>query len=61
MAYELIRAEKKNHLTTLTLNRPEAMNAISPLVSAALSTAFDDFNEGPKAFTEKRPPQWKGR
>ncbi len=50
MAYELIRAEKKNHLTTLTLNRPEAMNAISPLVSAELSTAFDDFNDDPDAW-----------
>lgn len=50
MAYELIRAEKKNHLTTLTINRPEAMNAISPLVSAELSTAFDDFNDDPDAW-----------
>ena len=27
---------------------------------AALYTS-EDFKEGPKAFAERRPPQWKGR
>ena len=43
MAFEFITVEKRDHLTVITINRPEAMNAISPLVSAELSAAFDDF------------------
>ncbi|RLC13947.1 MAG: enoyl-CoA hydratase [Deltaproteobacteria bacterium] len=50
MAYELITVENKDHLTIITINRPEAMNAISPLVSAELSTAFDDFSNDPNAW-----------
>lgn len=43
MNYELITVDKKDHLTIVTINRPEAMNAISPPVSSELSHAFDDF------------------
>ncbi|MBW2635557.1 MAG: enoyl-CoA hydratase/isomerase family protein [Deltaproteobacteria bacterium] len=43
MTYKLINAEKTDHLTIVTLNRPEAMNAISPPVSTEISAAFDDF------------------
>ena len=50
MAYEFITVEKKDHLSVITINRPEAMNAISPLVSAELSDAFNDFNDNPDAW-----------
>jgi len=50
MAYELIIVEKKDHLTIITINRPTAMNAISPLVSAELSNAFNDFSDDPDAW-----------
>jgi crotonobetainyl-CoA hydratase len=50
MAFEFITVEKKDHLTIVTINRPEAMNAISPLVSAELSGAFNDFSDDPDAW-----------
>lgn len=50
MAYKFIVVEKKNHLTIITLNRPKAMNAISPLVSAELSDAFNTFSDDPDAW-----------
>lgn len=50
MAFEFITVEKKDHLTVITINRPEAMNAISPLVSTELSNAFNDFSDDPDAW-----------
>ncbi len=43
MSYKLIKVEKEDHVTTITINRPEVMNAISPPTSAEMSRAFDDF------------------
>ena len=43
MDYKLITVEKKNHLTIITLNRPEVRNCINPIISAELDQAFDDF------------------
>ena len=45
MDYELIKVEKKNHLTIITLNRPEVRNCINPIISAELDHAFDTFQE----------------
>ena len=50
MAYEFITVENKDHLTVITINRPAAMNAISPLVSAELSDAFNAFSDDPDAW-----------
>jgi dehydration protein DpgD len=43
MAFEFIRYEKKGHITSITIHRPEVMNALHPPANLELSTAFDDF------------------
>ncbi len=46
MAFEQILVEKKReHVTTVTINRPEVMNAISPETTKELDTAFNEFHE----------------
>jgi enoyl-CoA hydratase/carnithine racemase len=50
MSYELIIVEKNDHLTIVTINRPDMMNAISPPTSAELSRAFNEFSEDPDAW-----------
>lgn len=50
MGYELITVEKKEHLTIVTINRPEVMNAISPPTSVELDTAFNEFDADPDAW-----------
>ena len=50
MSYELITVEKKDHLTIVTINRPEVMNSISPPTSAELSRAFNAFDEDSDAW-----------
>ncbi|MBW2091264.1 MAG: enoyl-CoA hydratase/isomerase family protein, partial [Deltaproteobacteria bacterium] len=46
MAFEQIIVEKKReHVTTVTINRPEVMNAISPETTKELDTAFNEFAE----------------
>ena len=47
MSYKLIKVEKKDHLTVITINRPEVMNAMSPPTSAEMSRAFDEFSDDP--------------
>jgi enoyl-CoA hydratase len=37
--------EKSGHIATVTINRPDAMNAITGEMSAAIDDAFDDFTE----------------
>jgi len=45
MRYELIKVEKKEHLTIVTINRPDVLNAISPPTSIELSKAFNEFDD----------------
>ena len=46
MSYELIKVEKKEHVSIVTINRPEVMNAISPPTSVELDKAFNrDYHE----------------
>ena len=55
-----VRASKQSALEGL--DKPtleEAMNGRYDQVHTLIKS--DDFKEGPRAFAEKRPPQWKGR
>ena len=45
-----ITVVKARGVTTVTLNRPEVMNAINPAMHAELQIAFDDFAADPKQF-----------
>lgn len=42
--------EKRDHVAYLTLNRPEAMNAFDPALSAQLSEAWIDFRDDPESW-----------
>ena len=50
MAYEFIKVEKKDHLTIVTINRPEVMNALHPPASHELDRAFNEFTDDPEAW-----------
>jgi len=52
MSYEFIKVDKEEHLTIFTLNRPEVMNSISPLVSREMDQALNEFDAD--------PAQWVG-
>ncbi len=49
MADELLR-ERRGHVEILTINRPEARNAIDGAVSTALGTALDQLAEDPEVW-----------
>ena len=38
-----IRSERNGHIVTITIDRPDAMNALTADMSAALDAAFDEF------------------
>jgi enoyl-CoA hydratase/carnithine racemase len=54
-----VRASKQSALKGLDLPLEQAMAAHYDQVHALLKS--EDFIEGPRAFAEKRTPQWKGR
>ncbi|MBT6274655.1 MAG: enoyl-CoA hydratase, partial [Chromatiales bacterium] len=43
MAYEFITVEAADHITTVTINRPERMNALHPYAGMEMEAAFDAF------------------
>jgi crotonobetainyl-CoA hydratase len=43
MAYEFITVEKADHITTLTINRPEVMNALHPPCCFEMDEALNEF------------------
>ena len=47
---EFCKIERDGHITTITINRPEVMNAIHPPASTELSQAFDAFVADPDAW-----------
>jgi crotonobetainyl-CoA hydratase len=50
MTYECIEVLKKNHVTHVMLNRPQAMNAITPEMHHELQDAFDEFSTDSDQF-----------
>ena len=40
---EFCSIESSNHILTVTLERPERLNALHPLANAELGRVFDDF------------------
>jgi crotonobetainyl-CoA hydratase len=47
---EFCRAERDGHVLTVTIARPEVMNAIHPPASRELSAVFDDFVADPELW-----------
>ncbi len=43
MPYQFIRVETQDRITTITINRPEVMNALHPPANEELGKAFDAF------------------
>lgn len=54
-----VQATKESVLRGLGVDMKEAYRIESELAAKVFSS--DDAKEGPAAFAEKRPPQWKGR
>ena len=54
-----IRATKQSSMRGLNLPLGDAFYADYPAVRAMMDS--EDAREGPKAFAEKRQPEWKGR
>jgi len=50
MGYRYVQVEKRGHLTKITINRPEVMNALHPPAHRELSRAFDEYAEEPSAW-----------
>lgn len=50
MPYEFIKAERRGRVTTITLDRPEVMNAINPAMHHEMQAAFDAFATDSKQF-----------
>lgn len=49
MADAVLR-ERRGHIEILTINRPEARNAINPAVSSAMSSALDELTDDDEAW-----------
>ena len=50
MGYEFVKVEKKDHITIVTLNRPEVMNALHPPAHVELGQVFDEFDADESAW-----------
>ena len=45
MNYQHIKTERDEHLLTITIDRPEVLNAVSPVTNFELEAAFNEFEE----------------
>lgn len=50
MSYEFCNVEREGHLTIVTLNRPEVMNAVHPPMSCELDAVWNDFENDPEQW-----------
>lgn len=50
MEYNFLKVEKKEHITIVTLNRPEVLNAIHPYISLELGHVMNEFEDEPNAW-----------
>jgi crotonobetainyl-CoA hydratase len=50
MSYEFIEVEKRGHLTIVTINRPNVLNALHPLACRELDQTFNEFSSDPEAW-----------
>ena len=55
MSFETIRVDHEGGIAVITLNRPEKLNAWTPVMGREMTDAFR------AAFKEKRPPRFEGR
>ena len=47
MRYKFIRYEEEGKIATITIDRPDRLNALHPPASAELHEAFSDFRDNP--------------
>ena len=52
--YEFCKVDRDGHLTVVTLNRPEVMNALHPPAHFELAEVFDDFAADPDQWVGDR-------
>jgi len=50
MTYDCVLVEKEAHLVTVTINRPEALNALHPQACEELDEIFNQFSDDPDAW-----------
>ena len=50
MAYEFVTYEKKGRIATVTINRPERMNALHPPANLELHEIWNDFQDDPEVW-----------
>lgn len=50
MGYQFAIYEKQGHVATITINRPEVLNALHPPANEELSAIWDDFAADPDAW-----------
>jgi enoyl-CoA hydratase/carnithine racemase len=50
MGYEFINVANADHVTTVTINRPEVMNALHPPACREMNEAFNQFAADPEAW-----------
>jgi enoyl-CoA hydratase len=48
MAYEMLTVEKEDRIGTMTLNRPEKLNALGPVILREFESALDDAADDPE-------------
>ncbi|NKC16334.1 MAG: enoyl-CoA hydratase [Gammaproteobacteria bacterium] len=50
MAYEFITVQSSDHITTVTIDRPERMNALHPYATIEMNQVFDEFEADPQQW-----------